>query len=75
MPTRATPGYHAYMLRLWRVQSKQGRPWRAFLEDAHTSERRGFSDLEALFAYLRIEREQGVAGREQKGADNDPDAA
>ena len=44
--------YHAYLLRLWDANSR-GRPdWHASLEDTHTGERRGFADLEQLYAFL-----------------------
>ncbi len=75
MQTRKEAGYRAYMLRLWWVQSKQGRTWRASLENARTGQRRGFPDLKALFAFLQMEGEQGVVEREQKGAADDRDAA
>jgi hypothetical protein len=45
--------YLAFLLRLWRVDSG-GRPaWRASIEDAHSGERHGFSDLAALQEYLQ----------------------
>ena len=48
-------GYHSYLLRLWRT-SNQGKPgWRASLESAQTGERRGFADLESLFAFLEAQ--------------------
>jgi hypothetical protein len=44
--------YLAYMLRLW--QTDDGDPaWRASLESPHTGERRGFTDLKALFEFLK----------------------
>ena len=46
--------YRAYLLRLWQAEGEDGRPvWRAAIEDARTSERRGFADLESLFAFLK----------------------
>jgi hypothetical protein len=45
--------YQAYLLRLWRVNTGRGTVWHASLEDARTGERRGFADLENLFAFLR----------------------
>ena len=52
--TTEQPNYHAYLLRLWRVDLD--RPgvaaWRASLEDPHTGLRLGFATLEQLFAYL-----------------------
>jgi hypothetical protein len=45
--------YRAYLLRLWQADGDDGRPvWRAALEDAGTSERRGFADLARLCAFL-----------------------
>jgi hypothetical protein len=44
--------YHAYLLRLWRVQSQGQTQWRASLESPHTGERQSFSSLEQLFAFL-----------------------
>jgi len=46
------PRYLAYLVRLWQVQDKGVFVWRASLEDAHTGERRGFSDVKLLFAFL-----------------------
>jgi hypothetical protein len=46
--------YRAYLLRLWQAEGEDGQPvWRAALEEARTSERRGFADLESLFAFLK----------------------
>jgi len=46
------PAYHAYLLRLWEVDS-DGQPfWRASLQDSRTGERRGFADLAGLMAFL-----------------------
>ena len=50
------------MLRLWQVEGEGGAIWRASLEDARTGERRGFSSLEALVAWLR--KETGCAGED-----------
>ncbi len=45
--------YQSYLLRLWQV-SERGRPAvRISLENTQTRERRGFTDLEALLAFLR----------------------
>ena len=44
--------YHAYLLRLWRVNTDRRKVWHASLEDPHTGERRGFADLIELFAFL-----------------------
>jgi hypothetical protein len=44
--------YFAYMLRLWQVSSDGEPIWRASLESPHSGERRGFANLELLFAFL-----------------------
>jgi len=46
------PAYHAYLLRLWRVETGHGPLWHASLEDSHTGERTGFADLTSLWAFL-----------------------
>ena len=46
------PRYLAYLVRLWQVQDRGVFVWRASLEDAHTGERHGFSDVKSLFAFL-----------------------
>ncbi len=45
--------YLAFMLRLWQVEADGAPIWRASLENPHTSERRGFASVEALFEFLR----------------------
>jgi hypothetical protein len=48
------PWYRACLLWLWRV-GNGGPPARwASLEAPHTGERRGFADLEQLFAFLEV---------------------
>jgi hypothetical protein len=44
--------YHAYLLRLWRVNSGRSTVWHASLEDSRTGERKGFADLHALLVFL-----------------------
>ncbi len=51
MTTRAAQ-YRAYLLRLWNANTSGPSAWRASLEDTHTGERRGFADLEQLYAFL-----------------------
>ena len=51
--THEQQGYVAYLLRLWRVGSGEPTVWRASLDDPSTGERKGFANLESLFAYLR----------------------
>lgn len=50
--TAEPPRYLAYLLRLWRTGSEGEPAWRASLESASSGERRGFSSLEALLAFL-----------------------
>jgi hypothetical protein len=49
----AARDYEAYLLRLWRVYSEGKATWRAFVENAHTGERKGFTNLDDLFDFLR----------------------
>lgn len=44
--------YHAYLVRLWSVQSGNAQIWRISLEDAQTGQRHGFNSLDDLLAYL-----------------------
>ena len=50
--TEETGVYHAYLLRLWRVQYQGQIQWRASLESPHTGERQSFASLEQLFTFL-----------------------
>ncbi len=64
--------YLAYLLRLWRVGKEDEAAWRASLEDAHTGERQGFADLDALFDYVRSQTRAGPSlssGEEGDGRD------
>ncbi len=55
--------YIAFMLRLWRVKQNGEHAWRASLESPSTGERRGFANLEELFAFLATQtREQTQRG-------------
>jgi hypothetical protein len=45
--------YHAYLLRLWQSGEEGSNTWRISVEDPHTGERRGFADLNSLFAFLK----------------------
>jgi hypothetical protein len=64
--------YLAYLLRLWRVGSEGEAAWRASLEDAHTGERQGFADLDALFDHVRSQTRVDLnlcSGGEGEGSD------
>ncbi len=55
--------YQSYLLRFWQV-SEGGRPaLRISLENTQTRERHGFTDLEALLAFLRA-RIETIEARE-----------
>ena len=50
------PRYGAHLLRFWEERGQApGQPvtWRFSLENVHTSERKGFADLETLLAHLQ----------------------
>jgi hypothetical protein len=47
--------YLSYLLRVWRVEVREGTIWRASLECTSTREQLGFADLEALSRYLQAE--------------------
>ena len=51
--------YFSYLLRLWQVDGAGASDWRASLEDPHTGERRGFANLESLFAFLKEQTGDG----------------
>jgi hypothetical protein len=51
-PPSESRRYQAYLLRLWQASEGEAVMWRALLEDPRTGERRGFADLDSLFAFL-----------------------
>ena len=61
--------YQAYLLRLWRVNTGRGTVWHASLEDSRTGERRGFADLDSLFAFLKEQTTKAdqLAANKQEG--------
>jgi hypothetical protein len=44
--------YHSFLLRLWQVPTNDEYAWRIQLENIQTGEKRGFTSLEELLAYL-----------------------
>ena len=63
--------YRSYLLRLWQVREADGLAWRASLEEVKTGEQRGFTSLDELFAYLRLNTESVIneaEGREENGS-------
>jgi hypothetical protein len=49
---KENPCYLSFLLRLWQDKSEGKLIWRASLESPHDGERRGFSDIPALLAFL-----------------------
>jgi hypothetical protein len=58
------PAYLSYLLRLWQVEIRTEPVWHASLEDPHTGERKGFADLQSLFAFLEAEMANRVKADE-----------
>ena len=54
--------YHAYLLRLWRVNIGRATAWHASLEDSRTGERKGFADLQGLLAFLEEQTRDAPQG-------------
>jgi len=50
--------YQAYLLRIWPVKRTEGVIWHAHITNAHTSESRGFANLDEMFDYLRQQASQ-----------------
>jgi hypothetical protein len=46
------PCYMAFLLQLWCVTDEDGVVWHASLEDAYTGERKGFANVQILYAFL-----------------------
>ena len=47
-----SPTYYSYLLRLWQVKENGGQEWRASLENVESGEKRGFTSVDELLAYL-----------------------
>ena len=45
--------YQAFLLRLWQERSEGKWVWRASVEDPHSHVRKGFPDVEHLYAFLQ----------------------
>jgi hypothetical protein len=56
-----SPHYWSYLLRLWKSGQNDESACRASLESPMTGERRGFANLQDLFAFLQAQAE-GLAG-------------
>jgi hypothetical protein len=52
--------YQAYLLRLWRAQSRGKWQWRVTIESPGTGERHGFGTLAELFTFLNDQTRQGT---------------
>ena len=55
--------YLSYLLRLWKVKRDNDESWHASLENPHTNEQYGFSNIETLMKFL-LRQTQG--GGEEK---------
>jgi hypothetical protein len=58
MTQEQSPSYRAYLVRCWRDKSSSDEefPWRFSVEEVlHERRQKGFSNLEALFAFLQVE--------------------
>lgn len=47
-------GYHAYLLRIWKVINNDSMSWRVSLEDPHTHEILVFEDTNAFYKYIQV---------------------
>ena len=62
MSAPALTPYQTFLLRCWRSDPPaEGGGWRFSLVDAQSGQRRGFSDFDALVAYLREQVEADSA--------------
>lgn len=61
--------YRAYMLRMWSVERSGIARWRASLEDPHSGEIKGFSNIDALIDFLHE-----LAGNRQAERQDIPDS-
>jgi hypothetical protein len=44
--------YYSFLLRMWQVPAYEDFTWRILLENIHTGEKSGFSNLEELLVFL-----------------------
>lgn len=71
------PYYLSYLLRLWRTGRSQV-SWQASLESPITGKRKGFSNLESLFDFIRVEMHQATSldkPNDQQSSIDDKDEA
>ncbi len=54
------PYYLSYLLRLWQAGRSQVN-WQASLESPITGKRKGFSNLESLFDFIRVEMHRATS--------------
>jgi hypothetical protein len=63
----SSPGYHAYLLRIWLSNGAAGDAcWRASLQDTTGGQRIGFASLEELFVFLMNDVTDPTAGGKQE---------
>lgn len=59
--------YISFLLRLWQEKHNGEDLWHASLEDPHTGERHGFTNLEALMKFLLQQTQsRGEEGKEKQ---------
>ena len=61
--------YISYLLRLWQEERDGELVWRASVETPGPGERKAFSSLEALIAFLEVETGQSLYGEDQVKGD------
>jgi hypothetical protein len=66
-------GYHAYLLRLWKVQAPEAPVWRSSLEEPGNGMKKTFASLATLFAFLEEQTGDGDP-RHQVNIEEPPDS-
>ena len=67
--SREERDYKSYLLRLWRTRRKGEPVWRASIESPHTGQRKAFTGLPGLLAFL--EKEIGSVADNRPAPDTD----
>lgn len=69
--------YHAFLLRVWRIDTPDRPAWRASLEDPHTRQVARFDSPEALLAFVRAlgDADADGAAPASDSGDRDPPRA
>jgi hypothetical protein len=67
--SREERDYRSYLLRLWRTRRKGEPVWRGSIESPHTGQRKAFTNLAGLLAFL--EKEIGTVAENRPAPDRD----